>query len=82
MTYAGIDTTVTVMNAVSILKIGWNDQTSESELEQWTAVVPNSSFITRPTFRWYVTWLFENLPFFLGIPFIHVFSKHFWVCGF
>jgi hypothetical protein len=33
VTYAGIDTTVTAMNGVSIIKIGWNERTSESELE-------------------------------------------------
>jgi len=32
--YAGIDTTVTVMNGVIIIKIGANQQTSESELER------------------------------------------------
>jgi hypothetical protein len=32
--YAGIDATVTVTNVVSIIKFGWNEQTSESELER------------------------------------------------
>lgn len=34
VTYAEIDTTVTVMNGVSIIKISSNQQTSESELER------------------------------------------------
>jgi hypothetical protein len=33
VTYAGIDTTVTVMNSVIIIKIGSKEQTAESELE-------------------------------------------------
>jgi hypothetical protein len=68
MTYAGINTTVTVMNGVRFLKIGSNEQTSESELEHGTAFVPNLSFIRRPTFRSCVACFFRKFTILPGDP--------------